>query len=448
MRRADPRLGRRPGALRIASPESRSVAEVTSSPWAGAARVSGERHGRVEPMPVQADIAVAGRRGARGAGTARGPGDCPVRRRLRSTRAQHRLPGGQRVERAAVRERQVASIRLRVALSSSSASSSSRAARRSRSVASGSAMRRQRARQALRPRRAAPASTGYRSHSSVVPARPRRRRRRGPAPAGGACAGTPRSDSAVPAPAPASSGRCVSASRVDQPGAGRARAACKRGVQRRLQRRPAGHQLARAAGAGRARASGRPRRPAASAAVRPSPRPRARPKRRCRRRRTGGGLRRTRSGSAPCASSSPPQAACAITRAWLATTSSAVRARRIVCSTKQRRQCGQAAWMHSPRRSARPSSSAGAEQFGEPAGQVAALDVAVGGRQRPARDQAERHDGDRHQPGHGRGDARPPGSAGRGSSPAPCAPRRAGGARRGRGTGGPARRRSGAAGGG
>ncbi len=43
-----------------------------------------------------------------------------------------------------------------------------------------------------------------------------------------------------------------------------------------------------------------------------------------------------------------------ITSAWLATTSSASLARRTVCSTKQVFQCGQAEWMHSPRRSASP----------------------------------------------------------------------------------------------
>ena len=110
----------------------------------------------------------------------------------------------------------------------------------------------------------------------------------------------------------------------------------------------------RSAAAARGRATARPPRRAASGAARRSPARTARRRTRRPRHRTRGGPRRTRSGSAPTLSSSPPHAACVITSAWLATTSSAVRARRIVCSTKQRRQCGQAAWMHSPRRSARP----------------------------------------------------------------------------------------------
>ena len=120
----------------------------------------------------------------------------------------------------------------------------------------------------------------------------------------------------------------------------------------------------RCGAAGRGRASGRPRRRAASGAAR-APRGRTgAPRTRHRRRRTDDGPRRTRSGSARCASSSPPSAACAMTSAWLATTSRAWRAARTFFSTKHRRKCGQAEWMHSPRRSAsavtrpRPISSA------------------------------------------------------------------------------------------
>ena len=80
-----------------------------------------------------------------------------------------------------------------------------------------------------------------------------------------------------------------------------------------------------------------PRRRAASAATRPPRPPRAAPKTRYRRRRTHDGLRRTpvRSGGLP--SSSPPIAACTITSAWLATTMSARRARRMVRSMKHLR---------------------------------------------------------------------------------------------------------------
>ena len=59
---------------------------------------------------------------------------------------------------------------------------------------------------------------------------------------------------------------------------------------------------------------------------------------------------------------------------------------------KQRRQCGQAAWMHSPRRSASEAIKAAAVQLRQPAGQIAALDVAVVGRHGPAGDQAQRDD--------------------------------------------------------
>ena len=48
--------------------------------------------------------------------------------------------------------------------------------------------------------------------------------------------------------------------------------------------------------------------------------------------------------------------------------------------------------MHSPRRSASEAIRRAAEQFRQPAGQVAALDVAVVGRHRPAGDQAQRDD--------------------------------------------------------
>ena len=47
----------------------------------------------------------------------------------------------------------------------------------------------------------------------------------------------------------------------------------------------------------------------------------------------------------------------------------------------------------------------GAEQFGEPAGQIAALDVAIVGHQRPAGDQAERDDRGRRQPRHRRAES-------------------------------------------
>ena len=62
----------------------------------------------------------------------------------------------------------------------------------------------------------------------------------------------------------------------------------------------------------------------------------------------------------------------------------------------------------------------GAEQFGEPAGQVAALQVAVVGRQRPADDQAQRHRLLLHEPGGGGARPRLPGSAGTGSSRGLC----------------------------
>ena len=178
--------------------------------------------------------------------------------------------------------------------------------------------------------------------------------------------------------------------RRDQPGAGRARAACSAassGVSRcgraatsSSSRRP-----------GRAPATGRPRRRAASGAVRRS---------RCRtagaKTRIGGvedvvALVEHVAGRHGVVVQRRPRRAWAITSAWLAITRSAVRARRMVCSTKQRRQCGQAAWMHSPRRSAR-AAIARRRTVRQPAGQVAALDVAVGGGQRPAGDQAERDD--------------------------------------------------------
>ena len=236
----------------------------------------------------------------------------------------------------------------------SSASSSRRASNRSRNVPSGSAIR-----AIARPNRTAASSTpgpmGKTSHSSApYGASPRR----APPMRANTWWRTRRSKASVGFGLPGSSGPprsgCSFASRLDQPGAGSARAACKCRLQRRLQHRAAPRQAPRSAVSGRGRATGRPRRRAASGAVPRSPARTVRPRTPRPPRRTRGGPRRTRSGVGTVLSSSPPHAACVITRAWLATTSCAPRARRIVCSTKQRRQCGQAAWMHSPRRSARP----------------------------------------------------------------------------------------------
>ena len=195
-----------------------------------------------------------------------------------------------------------------------------------------------------RRRAARPPRPARRSAAAPRPrCRSRRRcRRRAPAPAAG------------PAPRKLSKpGRPrSSATRWCQPSAGRMRAATSASISALPAVLVGLDEVADAALQARGRASGRPRRRAASAAARAPPGPTAAPKRRCRRLRAGGGPRRRRSGSARCASSSPPSAACAMTSAWLATTSRACRAARTFFSTKQLRKCGQAEWTHSPRRSA------------------------------------------------------------------------------------------------
>ena len=269
----------------------------------------------------------------------------------------------------------------------------------------------------------------------------------GPAPGGGSGAGRPRSGWAGRRPGRRGPG-CSRADAALPARRGQRARRLQRRVQRRLQRRTGGDQFLQpppqAAGA----------RPAALGAEQPAAQSRRSPDRtvrrktRCPPRRTRGGLRRTRSGSGTTLSSSPPQAAWVITSAWLATTSCAVRARRIVCSTKQRRQCGQAAWMHSPRRSARPRMvpvpNSSASQPGRSPPWMSPSSVTSA--QRAIRPSGMT-DG-RRQARRWPGRARPRGSAGRGSSRGPCAPRRGGAARRDRGTAGPVRRRSGAAGGG
>ncbi len=283
----------------------------------------------------------------------------------------------------------MASMRRRVGLSISSASASSRASRRSRRVASGVASRSSaRASRSAAPGRSA--TVGNRSQSSAKPvvsasaparASTWRRNSRRTASVG---FGLARLDAGEVRARLVGQARASSQVRAARRQPARRRPAWSPTAPARPPDRPAG-------GAGRGRATARPPHPAASGAVPPSPPPTAPRQRRRPPRRTDDAPRRTRSGSGPSRRRNPPQAACAITSAWFATTRSAPRARRMVCSTKQRFQCGQAAWMHSPRRSASPASRPVPNSSPNQPGRSPPCKSPSARRQRPARDQCQRH---------------------------------------------------------
>ena len=273
------------------SPVSRSVAEVTSRPCAGApgwrrtarsGRASGgaaRRRGRAPPRRSRRrEWTCCGRSPGSGGGSASGP--------------QHRLPGGQRRSARRWSERHAASMRCRCAAVElvglvlervASRCAASAAARRC-GAAPGQRLGR------LRQLRADREAGRIRAPPHVrLAASPRRQHLRAGSAAANASVGLAAGSSGAGAASePARPAR-------RRQGAGR----LQRRLQRRLQLRVAGHQVVQPAPqAARAR-------PAALGAQQPAaqlraPRPRtARPRTRCRPRRTRGGPRRTRSASAP-----------------------------------------------------------------------------------------------------------------------------------------------------
>ncbi len=242
---------------------------------------------------------------------------------------QHRAPELQRVEHARCSERIAASMRLRGPASSSSASASSwppaaraasdglRDAGQARSSVGGGFRRR---------------GAAGRDRIPVTAPGPGRRRRSGRGSGAERRAGRPRTAAATAAIA-GSSGRLDK--RDAQPGPGSARAACSSASSGVSSCASPAIRSQPAAQAARARTRAlRAQQPAAQfGAFRPAE---------LGAERAVGGVehvvalvehvaRRDR-----CRRSRPCQAACAMTSAWLATTRSAVRARRTVCSTKQR----------------------------------------------------------------------------------------------------------------
>ena len=359
MRRPDPGLGGGPGRFPDRRPPaSRRVAEVTSKPCAGAASVAangtvGSSQWRCSPTSHVAPAVAAVEPEERHVA-----GRCAGLGLRRGQLPQHRLPGLQRVQRAAgqraadrldaVAGGGVHVLRLVVQPGEQAFAQAWRAVRRC-GPGRGRAGRRRAARSSVQREhvafRGAPGGEARlvgRRCRRVRASTWRRTRRRN------ASVGLGR-----PGSTPSSSGPFLVPGGRTSRTRGSARAACKRGVQRGFQVGAVGDQFLDPARAGRGRATGRPRRPAASGAVRRSPGRTGWRRTRRRRRRTRGGPRRTRSGSARrCRPARPTPPGSSPGRGWRPPVRRCGRG-----GWCARRSSGanavQAAWMHSPRRSAR-----------------------------------------------------------------------------------------------
>ena len=391
MRRADARLRRRPGRLRIVLAGIAQRGRGDQQPVRRLRQRGGERHRRVEPVPVQPDIARPARRRAdRAAGTARAVGRVARLGGGSADGAQHRLPRGQRVERAAAqraadrldavahRPRPGPRPRRRAGRPGARPGCASGAARRASARPRprgglgqfgqhGMEVAFQAERAGRRGRR-----PGARQHLPAQQAQERLGRVR-PARLDAGQFRPVRRPAASPSPTPA----------ARAPPATRRRAAPPAPAARR--------PVPPAAAAARARAIARPPRPAASGAAPPPRRPTVRRRRRRRRRRTGDGPRRTRSAAAPwrrrCRPRPPAPSPARGWRppdrrrgrgGWCARRSSAGNAGR-------RRGCTRRAGRPARRAAPAPNSSANQPGRSPPCRSPSAVASS------PARDQAERH---------------------------------------------------------
>ena len=159
-----------------------SVAEVTSTPWAGSGTTRGEGHRRIDPVAMHADIDVARPRCARSANQSTNSGGVP----WPSACSIARQPAIS-ISFGGAMPRAIASMRSRVALSSSSASSSSRDGSASASGASAAASRAS-ARSSASAASAIPGNSGMDLGLHAVGAVGRRRA--GHRPAGGRARGS------------------------------------------------------------------------------------------------------------------------------------------------------------------------------------------------------------------------------------------------------------------